>query len=157
MSRKTKRRLIMLVLVMGVIGSMIMQRLICSNWESLALIIYGFNRLDHPDTSLTVLSKTLLMMSIFELAIALIIMSIRIGSQKISPVADNDSLSIALLNRILTNNIQQSFVFFGLYAYLLIVHLPGTSLCIKLSKQTTFLDCRFCSCLAGRFTSLVIL
>jgi hypothetical protein len=105
MSRKTKRRLIMLVLVMGVIGSMIMQRLICSNWESLALIIYGFNRLDHPDTSLTVLSKTLLMMSIFELAIALIIMSIRIGSQKISPVADNDSLSIALLNRILTNNI----------------------------------------------------
>ncbi len=156
MSRISKRRLTMLVLVMGVMGSVIMQRLICTNWESLALIIYGFNRLDQPDTSLTVLSQTLLIMSISELTIALIIMSIRIGSQKISPVADNDSRSIALLNRILINNIQQSFVFFGLYAYLLIIHLPSNSFYIKLSKQTSFSGYRYCSCLAGPFMSLVI-
>jgi hypothetical protein len=122
MSRKNKLRLTMLILVLGIIFSAILQRLLCSNWQPLALTLYGFNTLNHFHTPLTVLSHTLLIMSLFELAIALVIMSIRIFTQKISPVADKDTLAIALLNRILMNNIEQSFVFFGLYAYLLLGH-----------------------------------
>lgn len=55
----------------------------------------------------------------FELVITMMIMSIRIFGQKISPVGEKDPLIIAVLNRILNNNIEQIFVFFGLYSYLL--------------------------------------
>lgn len=45
-------------------------------------------------------------------------MAIRIFGQRISPVGEKDPLIIAVLNRILNNNIEQMVVFFGVYGYL---------------------------------------
>jgi hypothetical protein len=73
----------------------------------------------------------MLFMGVFEFVIAMAIMSMRILGQKINPVAEKDPLSIALLNRILSNNLEQSFVFFGLYSYLLLSHTSGKFLIYK--------------------------
>jgi hypothetical protein len=63
-----------------------------------------------------------------------VIINLRIMGQKISPTAEKDPLSISLLNRILSNNIEQSFVFFGLYAYLLVGNDVG-KLCLNLELE----------------------
>ncbi len=68
---------------------------------------------------LTVLKESLLYMAVLEFILAMSIMSIRICGQWISPVGDKDPLVIAVINRILANNLEQVVAFFGVYSYIL--------------------------------------
>jgi hypothetical protein len=125
MPKDKKLKLAMLILVICIIGSVFLQRLICINWYGLALKVYGFNEIQKEEEKMSVLKETMLLMGVFEFVIAMTVMSMRILGQKINPVAEKDPLSIALLNRILSNNLEQSFVFYGLYSYLLLFHTSG--------------------------------
>ncbi len=104
--------------------------------------MYGFNEIQKEEDKMSVLKETILLMGVFEFVIAMTVMSMRILGQKINPVAEKDPLSIALLNRILSNNLEQSFVFFGLYSYLLLCHTSGKFPIKKIWKQSTCSDYR---------------
>lgn len=57
--------------------------------------------------------------SLFLFAHALFVMLIRIFTKKSNPVTEEDPETIKLLNKIISNTIEQSLIFLGLYVYFL--------------------------------------
>ena len=57
--------------------------------------------------------------SLFLFAHALFVMLIRIFTKKSNPVTEEDPETIKVLNKIITNTIEQSIIFLGLYVYFL--------------------------------------
>lgn len=57
--------------------------------------------------------------SLFLFAHALLVMLFRIFTVKSNPVTEEDSKEIKLFNKIISNTIEQSLIFLGLYVYFL--------------------------------------
>lgn len=60
-----------------------------------------------------------LWLSIYLFGLASAVMTLRILTGKATPASNNDGLLISTLNRIITNTIEQSIIFAGLYGILL--------------------------------------
>ncbi len=103
----------------GIISSIFIQRYICQNWRHIAPHVFSVALINTHSDKLTVLKESLLYMAVLEFILTMSIMSIRIFGQWISPVGEKDPLVIAVINRILANNIEQAVAFFGVYSYIL--------------------------------------
>jgi len=67
----------------------------------------------------SLLRSLLAKISLYLFVHAMFIMTIRIFTGKSSPATQEDPTSIKVINRIITNTIEQSIIFIGLYAYFL--------------------------------------
>jgi hypothetical protein len=67
----------------------------------------------------TIIRAILARIGLFLFIHAIVIMHIRIFTKKSSPATEDDPTSIKVLNRIITNTIEQSIIFIGLYAFFL--------------------------------------
>jgi len=65
------------------------------------------------------LRSLLAKISLYLFVHAIIVMTIRIFTGKSSPATQEDPTAIKVINRIITNSIEQSIVFVGLYTYFL--------------------------------------
>lgn len=67
-----------------------------------------------------VIRSLLSKIALFLFVHAMLVMTLRILTKKSSPATEEDTTSIKVLNRIISNTIEQSLIFVGLYVYFLV-------------------------------------